>query len=186
MEQPMALQRTRRSSARSRRVDDAGGPLHRVLQVAPSRRARPARACSIVVDCAHGAAYHVAPHVFHELGADVDRASASSPTASTSTTASAPPHPQRSAQQVREQQADLGIALDGDGDRLLMVDARGPPLRRRPAALRDRDGTARGKGKVAGVVGTLMTNLALREGACARCGIALRRAPRSATATCSR
>ena len=90
----------------------------------------------IVVDCAHGAAYHVAPPVFHELGAEVisigaapngfninDKVGATSPNALQDA--------------VKAERADLGIALDGDGDRLVMVDATWQRLRRRPVAVRD-------------------------------------------------
>jgi phosphoglucosamine mutase len=124
------------------------------------------RGLRIVVDCAHGAGYHVAPPVFHELGADVI-ASASRPTASTSTPASARRHPSF-CRTVRAHHADLGIALDGDGDRLIMVDSDGTiydgdqllyviaaDYHRRGAALR-------------GVVGTLDEQSRVRAGAGAR------------------
>ncbi|TFV90972.1 phosphoglucosamine mutase [Oxalobacteraceae bacterium OM1] len=113
----------------------------------------------IVVDCAHGAAYHIAPNVFHELGADVvaignepngtninDRVGATAP----STLIAA----------VKEHGADLGIALDGDADRLLMVDASGRAYNGDEllyVMVKDRLKV----GPVAGVVGTLMTNMAL-------------------------
>ena len=77
----------------------------------------------IVVDCAHGAAYHVAPHVFHELGADVV-AIGSQPDGFNINDGVGATRPQALvAGGAGEHSADLGIALDGDADRLLMVDA---------------------------------------------------------------
>ena len=78
----------------------------------------------IVVDCAHGAAYHVAPPVFHELGADVITVGAAPDGLNINAGAGAT-HPQHLVDQVRAHGADLGIALDGDGDRLLMADREG-------------------------------------------------------------
>jgi phosphoglucosamine mutase len=100
---------------KARRIDDAAG---RYIEFCKSTfpNELDLRGMKIVVDCAHGAAYHVAPKVFHELGAEVIR-SASSPTASTSTTAWAPPRRGlRGGAQARRRL--LGIALDGDADRL--------------------------------------------------------------------
>jgi phosphoglucosamine mutase len=127
----------------------------------------------IVVDCAHGAAYHIAPHVFHELGADVE-AIGVEPNGFNINDKVGATHPVALRQAVAERGADLGIALDGDGDRLVMVDGDG--------ALYDGDQLlyviARERmraGKLAGVVGTLMTNLAL-ELAFARLGVGFVRA----------
>ena len=116
----------------------------------------------LVVDCANGAAYHTAPHVFHELGAEVisigvhpdgrninDGCGATAPAALIA--------------KVKEEKADLGIALDGDADRLQMVDAsgrlfNGDELLYVLAKDRLEKGQALG-----GVVGTLMTNLAVEN-----------------------
>ena len=84
---------TRPQLGKARRLDDASG---RYIEFCKSTFANDLtlRGLKIVVDAAHGAAYHVAPDVFHELGAEVDLRSAARPTASTSTTASARPRPQ--------------------------------------------------------------------------------------------
>ncbi|WP_420389558.1 phosphoglucosamine mutase [Marinobacter sp.] len=120
----------------------------------------------IVLDCAHGATYHVAPKVFRELGAKIsvvggepDGLNINLDVGST--------HMESLSRAVLEKQADLGIAFDGDGDRVLMVDrdgseVDGDELLYVIAAQRHAAGTLKG-----GVVGTLMTNLgvelALRE-----------------------
>ncbi|MCC7216975.1 MAG: phosphoglucosamine mutase [Burkholderiales bacterium] len=128
----------------------------------------------IVVDCAHGAAYHVAPPVFHELGADVVTVGAA-PDGLNINAGTGATHPRFLADQVREHGADVGIALDGDGDRLVMADREGrlydgdqllyviaADYRRRRIANE-------------GVVGTAMSNLGFEQ-ALARAGIALARA----------
>ena len=90
--------------------------------------------------------------------------SAASPTASTSTTRSAPPRRRRWCEAVRQHGADYGVALDGDADRLQMVDAQRPLLRRRRAALRRRGRPPRARrSPCRGVVGTLMTNMAVEQ-----------------------
>ncbi|HSG74826.1 MAG TPA: phosphoglucosamine mutase [Burkholderiales bacterium] len=157
---------------RARRVDDAGG---RYVEFCKSTF--PAdldlRGLRIVVDCAHGAAYSVAPHVFHELGADVVPVGVSPDGFNINDLFGATSPAQLQAAVMRHE-ADLGVALDGDGDRLVMADAQG--------ALYDGDqllyAIARhraARGRVAGVAGTLMTNLALEQ-AFARLGVAFARA----------
>jgi phosphoglucosamine mutase len=130
------------------------------------------RGLRIVVDCAHGATYHVAPPVLHELGAEVF-AIGDAPDGLNINDGVGATHTENLARAVREHRADVGIALDGDGDRLVMADASG----------RTYDGdqllyviaTDRARhGGVAGVVGTLMSNLAL-ERALAAQGIAFAR-----------
>jgi phosphoglucosamine mutase len=128
----------------------------------------------IVVDCAHGAAYHVAPPVFHELGAEVI-AIGDQPNGTNINAGFGATHPDALKRAVVLHHADIGIALDGDGDRLVMVDRDGRAYDgdqllyvialdyRRRGAL---DG---------GVVGTLMSNLGFEQ-ALAREGIALERA----------
>jgi len=132
------------------------------------------RGCKIVVDCAHGAGYHVAPPVFHELGADVV-AVGDEPNGININQNVGATHPQFLAEQVRAQDADFGIALDGDGDRLIMAD--------RDGTLYDgdqllyviaRDYQRRGA-LAGGIVGTLMSNLGFEQ-ALARAGVSLVRA----------
>ncbi len=127
----------------------------------------------IVVDCAHGAAYHVAPPVFHELGAEVI-AVGSEPDGLNINAGCGATHPQFLASKVREHGADVGIALDGDGDRLIMCDRDGriydgDELLYVIAADYCRRGVAHG-----GIVGTQMTNLGIEQ-AFERAGIALTR-----------
>ena len=78
----------------------------------------------IVVDCAHGATYHTAPYVFEELGAEVISIGVS-PDGININKGYGATAPDNLAQAVSDHQADLGIALDGDGDRLIMVDNKG-------------------------------------------------------------
>jgi phosphoglucosamine mutase len=78
----------------------------------------------IVVDCANGATYHIAPNVFHELGAEVVEISVD-PNGLNINEHCGAMYPEKLAKLVKLEQADLGIALDGDGDRLIMVDHKG-------------------------------------------------------------
>jgi phosphoglucosamine mutase len=143
---------------KAKRLDDARG---RYIEFCKSTfpNELDLRGMRIVVDCAHGAAYNIAPDVFHELGAEVvaignqpnglninDCVGATSPTALSIA--------------VQENHADLGIALDGDADRLLMVDATGRVYSGDELLyimVKDRMAI----GPVQGAVGTLMTNMAL-------------------------
>lgn len=127
----------------------------------------------IVVDCAHGAAYHIAPDVFHELGAEVV-AIGNKPNGLNINDGVGATVPSTLSAAVKEHQADLGIALDGDADRLLMVDATGRSYNGDEllyVMLKDRLAT----GPIAGVAGTLMTNMAL-EVALKQMGIGFARA----------
>jgi phosphoglucosamine mutase len=117
------------------------------------------RGLKIVVDCAHGAAYNIAPHVFHELGAEVVAIGAT-PDGFNINAGFGATAPKAMAAAVLEHKADLGIALDGDADRLIMCDAAGRLYNGDEllyVMVRDRMAT----GPVAGAVGTLMTNMAL-------------------------
>jgi len=119
-----------------------------------------------VVDAAHGAAYHIAPKVFHELGAEVI-ALGCNPDGLNINHEVGATHPDALVRSVRANQADLGVALDGDADRLQMVDATGRLYNGDELLyLFAMDRLERGL-PVPGVVGTLMTNmaveLALRE-----------------------
>jgi phosphoglucosamine mutase len=117
------------------------------------------RGLKIVVDCAHGAAYHIAPDVFHELGAEVV-AIGNQPNGLNINDGVGATSPDTLSAAVIEHGADLGIALDGDADRLLMVDAFGHPYNGDEllyVMVKDRMTNA----PVQGVVGTVMTNMAL-------------------------
>ena len=145
---------------RVRRIDDARG---RYIEFCKSTfpNELDLRGLKIVVDCAHGAAYHIAPDVFHELGAEVISIGVQ-PNGLNINAGVGATAPQALAQAVREHGADLGIALDGDADRIQMVDAVGRLYdgdQLLYAIVRHRAQ----KDKVAGVVGTLMTNLALEH-----------------------
>ena len=116
----------------------------------------------LVVDCAHGAAYHIAPHVFHELGAEVVSIGIH-PNGKNINDGVGATAPKSLIEKVKEVHADLGIALDGDADRLQLVDAHGrlfngDELLYLIAKARKDAGEL-----VQGVVGTLMTNLAVEK-----------------------
>ncbi len=132
------------------------------------------RGIKLVVDCAHGAAYHIAPHVFHELGAEVISIGVQ-PNGFNINDQVGATAPQALIKAVREHQADFGIALDGDADRLQFVDATGRLYNGDELLyilVVDRLAT---EGKVAGAVGTLMTNFAV-EAALQRLNISFVRA----------
>ena len=171
LDQPMTCMESAKLG-KARRVDDAAG---RYIEFCKSTFPNDLdlRGLKIVVDSAHGAAYHVAPNVFHELGAEIvgvgDTPNGLNINKEVGATA-----PAALRRTVLETQADCGIALDGDGDRLVMVDAAG--------TLYDGDQLlyviARHRAQnqpVPGVAGTLMSNLGF-EHALSRLGIALGRA----------
>ncbi len=146
---------------KARRIDDAAG---RYIEFCKSTFPNhlDLRGLKIVLDCAHGATYHVAPPVFHELGAEVI-AIGNKPDGLNINEQVGSTHPQALRKAVLEHQADLGIAFDGDGDRVMMVDSNGQLLDGDQllyiiTAARHQNGALQG-----GVVGTLMTNLALEH-----------------------
>ena len=144
---------------KSRRLDDAAG---RYIEFCKSTF--PAdltlKGMKLVVDAAHGAAYHIAPKVFHELGAEVV-AVGCAPDGLNINQGVGATHPELLCQTVLDQHADLGIALDGDADRLQIVDHTGRLFNGDELLyLIADDRLARGEA-VPGVVGTLMTNLAI-------------------------
>ncbi|MDP1557968.1 MAG: phosphoglucosamine mutase [Nitrosomonas sp.] len=121
------------------------------------------RGLRIVVDCAHGATYHIAGHVLHELGADVVTIGAE-PNGLNINHECGATYCATLQKAVKAHQADLGIALDGDGDRVMMVDKNGVLYNGDQLIYiiaKHRQQNERLKG---GVVGTLMTNLAIENG----------------------
>ena len=158
------------------RVDDAAGRyIEFCKSTFPTRL--DLKGLRIVLDCAHGAAYNVAPHVFHELGAEVS-AIGITPDGMNINAKIGATAPGALREEVKKQKADLGIGLDGDADRLVMVDASGrlfdgDQLLYVIATHRSKE--RRDGGKVSGVAGTLMTNFAF-EKAMARLGIPFGRA----------
>jgi phosphoglucosamine mutase len=171
MEEPMGCNPAA-TLGRVRRREDAGS---RYIEFCKSTfpNELDLKGLKVVVDCAHGAAYAIAPSVFHELGADVV-AIGVKPNGMNINDGFGATSPKNLQEEVKKQSADLGIALDGDGDRVLIVDSAG--------RLYDGDqllfAVAKhraGKEKVRGVAGTLMTNLAF-EKAMQKLGIAFGRA----------
>ena len=161
------------SLGKARRLEDASG---RYIEFCKSTvpHSLSLRGMKIVVDAAHGAAYHVAPDVFHELGATVVRIGCA-PDGLNINDGVGATAPAALVKAVAEHRADYGIALDGDADRLQIVDAagrlfNGDELLYVMAA----DRLAQRKA-VEGVVGTLMTNMAV-EVALQRVGVKLVRA----------
>jgi phosphoglucosamine mutase len=145
---------------RARRIDDAQG---RYVEFCKSTfpGELDLKGMDIVVDCAHGAAYEVAPKVFHELGANVTPIGVR-PDGFNINDQFGATAPANLVAQVRRSKAHLGIAVDGDADRLVMVDEKG--------AVYDGDQLLyavvkhrAAKEKIAGVAGTLMTNLAFEQ-----------------------
>lgn len=146
---------------KARRIDDAPG---RYIEFCKSSIPSLTRlsGLKIVVDCANGATYHIAPNVFSELGADViaiaDRPDGFNINENCGSTA-----PELLREQVIQSGADIGIALDGDGDRVILVDAAGNYVNGDwilyiIARDRQQRGVLQG-----GVVGTLMSNYGLEE-----------------------
>ena len=152
---------------KARRMDDAAG---RYIEFCKSTFPHDLtlKGIKIVVDGAHGAAYQIAPKVFHELGAEVFSIGCS-PNGLNINKGVGATHPQALVESVKLHQADFGVALDGDADRLQLVDASGRLFNgdellyiiadERLHRMHSR-GLPLGP-ELAGVVGTLMTNMAV-------------------------
>jgi len=171
LEEPMGCVSSEKLG-RAKRLEDARG---RYIEFCKSTfpNELDLRGLKLVVDCAHGAAYHIAPDVFHELGAEVV-AIGNQPNGMNINDKHGATAPQNLAKAVQEHEADIGIALDGDADRLLMVDSSGRVYSGDELLyimVKDRMMT----GQIHGVVGTLMTNMAL-EVAFKRMGVGFARA----------
>ncbi len=162
-----------RELGRARRID---GAADRYIEFCKSTfpNERNLKGLKLVVDCAHGATYHIAPKVFHELGAEVITIGGE-PNGYNINDGVGATHTEAISQAVLQYGADLGISLDGDGDRLMMADRHGKvydgdQLIYVIAKARAARGQLGG-----GVVGTVMTNLAM-ELALQQQGIAFGRA----------
>jgi phosphoglucosamine mutase len=171
IEEPMGCNESAKLG-RARRVDDAQG---RYVEFCKSTfpNELDLKGMNIVVDCAHGAAYDVAPKVFHELGANV-AAIGVSPDGFNINDMFGATAPANLQMEVKRRKADLGIALDGDADRVVIVDGAGTVYdgdQLLYAVVKHRAATE----KVAGVAGTLMTNFAF-EKAMAGLGVPFARA----------
>jgi phosphoglucosamine mutase len=160
---------------RARRIEDAQG---RYVQVAKASFPDHLRldALRIVIDCAHGAAYKVAPTVLWELGAELIELGVS-PNGTNINDKVGSTAPAALQARVLETRADIGIALDGDADRLIVVDGKGQivdgdQLMALIATAAARDGKLKGDG----VVATVMSNLGLERYLWSK-GIALHRTP---------
>ncbi|CAH1747997.1 phosphoglucosamine mutase [Thauera humireducens] len=171
LDQPMGCVDSARLG-RARRINDAAG---RYIEFCKSTfpNELDLRGLRIALDCAHGAAYQIAPAVFHELGAEVLPVGVE-PNGLNINDGVGATRPEHLRQAVLAQGADLGIALDGDADRLMMVDHRGE--------IYDGDkllyviaAAQKAEGRLDGVVGTLMSNLGF-EHAIARLGVPFARA----------
>lgn len=145
---------------RARRIDDAAGRyIEFCKSTFPNELAL--SGMSMVVDAAHGAAYHIAPHVFRELGAEVHLLGCQ-PDGFNINEGVGAMHPERLVEEVKARGADFGIALDGDADRLQMVDGDGRLYNGDEllyVIVRDRMLLK----PVEGVVGTLMTNFGFEK-----------------------
>ncbi|MDO9610770.1 MAG: phosphoglucosamine mutase [Serpentinimonas sp.] len=158
---------------KTRRLDDAAG---RYIEFCKSTFGTELSlsGLKIVVDAAHGAAYHIAPKVFHELGAEVIEIGCQPDGYNINHEVGAT-HPQALVAAVGQHRADLGIALDGDADRLLLVDAKGRLYNGDELLYLLADDRLGRDEVVPGVVGTLMTNMAVELALQAK-GVPLRRA----------
>ncbi|MHB1950958.1 MAG: phosphoglucosamine mutase [Acidiferrobacteraceae bacterium] len=160
MREPLVIQSSRRLGKVKRRADAPGRYIEFCKSSFPNRLSL--AGLRIVVDCANGAAYQIAPHVFAELGADVV-AVANEPDGFNINLECGSVHPAALQAAVRSHDADLGLALDGDGDRVIMVDhaggcVDGDQILYIIAAARKAAGVLNG-----GVVGTEMSNFGLEQ-----------------------
>ncbi|MCB1917172.1 MAG: phosphoglucosamine mutase [Rhodocyclaceae bacterium] len=171
LEEPMGCAESARLG-KARRIEDAAG---RYIEFCKSTfpNELDLRGLRIALDCAHGAAYHIAPSVFHELGGEVVTVGVE-PNGLNINAEVGATRPEVLQAAVLQHRADIGIALDGDGDRVVMVDRHG--------AIYDGDmllyviARARhAEARLDGVVGTLMSNLGF-EHAVARLGVPFERA----------
>lgn len=172
LDKPMAIVDSK-NLGRARRVVDAAG---RYIEFCKSTI--PAKInlndMKVVLDCAHGATYHIAPNVFSELGAEVV-ATGDKPNGLNINLDCGSTRPKALQAAVLEHQADLGIAFDGDGDRVIMVDHTGEAVDGDEILFIIAESRRRTASLVGSVVGTVMSNLGLEHALDER-GIGFRRA----------
>jgi phosphoglucosamine mutase len=172
LEQDMTTVDSLRIGKASRISDAAGRYIEFCKSTIPSRM--DFNGWRVVADCAHGSTYHIAPHVLEELGARVTRIGVS-PDGVNINDGFGSTHPEILQRAVLEHGADFGVAFDGDGDRLVMVDHKGEVVDGDEllfiiARQRHAEGAMNGA-----VVGTVMSNLGLEQ-ALGALGIELKRA----------
>lgn len=161
MDEPMTCVESDKLGKATRIEDAAGRYIEFCKGTFPSELSL--KGLKIVVDCAHGATYHIAPNVFAELGAEVVEIG-TSPNGLNINDKVGATSMRATAEKVKEVGADLGIALDGDGDRIMMVDHTGSVIDGDQVVyIIARDALKNGRLQ-GGVVGTLMSNLGLENG----------------------
>lgn len=158
LERPMEVVPSDKLGKATRVNDATGRYIEFCKRTIPSTEAL--HSLKIVVDCANGASYNSAPFVFRELGAEVITIGAAPDGLNINRDCGAT-SPQRLCDAVVSNQADLGIALDGDGDRLILADHKGEILDGDEALYIIAQGMAAENVLGGGVVGTLMSNLGL-------------------------
>jgi phosphoglucosamine mutase len=146
---------------KAHRIDDAAGRYIEFCKSTVSSKLDFSN-LKLVVDCAHGATYHIAPNVFRELGAEVVVMGAE-PNGLNINKDCGSTEPRLLQAAVLENKADLGIALDGDGDRLIMVDHRGELVDGDELLFVIARAQQRAGNKHPVIVGTLMSNLGLEQ-----------------------
>jgi phosphoglucosamine mutase len=151
-----------RQLGRVKRIDDAQARYVEIVKATFPRDLN-LTGLRIVIDCANGAAYKVAPTALYELGAEVIPVGVS-PTGTNINEECGSTHPQAMARAVKEYRADIGIALDGDADRLVICDERGMTVDGdQIMAIIACHWAAEGRLKGGGVVATVMSNLGLER-----------------------
>ncbi|MFD3265058.1 phosphoglucosamine mutase [Phenylobacterium ferrooxidans] len=149
------------------RVDDSQARYVEIAKATFPRRMSLA-GLRVVIDCAHGAAYKVAPVVLYELGAEVIKIGVD-PNGTNINEECGSTHPEAMVRAVREYRADIGIALDGDADRLLICDEKGHVVDGDQIMALIADNWAkRDRLNGGGVVATVMSNLGLERFLAAR------------------
>jgi phosphoglucosamine mutase len=172
IDSPMATVESAKLGKASRLVDAGGRYIEFCKSTIPS--SLDFKGLRIVVDCANGATYYVSPHVFSEIGADVITVG-TEPNGLNINEKCGATKPEFLAEKVIEYRADLGIALDGDGDRLIMVDHKGEVVDGDELIYIIAKSLQKAGRLTGGVVGTLMSNLGM-EHALKKMGVNLFRA----------